>query len=231
MLFDVDLGEDDIDILEELEDDLETPGGMTLDLQLADDASDLTDVMGAEMYFDSVLDDVISLDPDAIAIAASYQYNIDDTISITDQLTIESAFNTDAITVSDALLVSMVYGVVASDSLAVSDFSAAGFDILRVLSDVAVLTDTVALDAFYSPTVSDTLAITDLIHTWSIPDDGVLQIDLEGDGELNAVLMKRKPPPAVVAAAPPRVTLLTRPPKEITTHNVVNPNPPNREER
>jgi len=251
MLFDVDLGEDAIDIFEELEDALETPAGLTLDLQLADDNADFTDTMGSEMFFDAVLDDVISLDPDATAIAMSYQYSIDevivltdstfvsletgasvqDTISVTDQVTVETSFNTDAITVFDQLLVAMTYGVAASDSVAVTDAVARGFDLIGVAQDTIALTDGLFTNLDYTLNLSDTLSLTDVIHTWAEPADGVLQVDFEGDGELNAVLVKRKPPPAVVSAAPPRVTLLPRPPKEFSTHNVVNPNPPNRGER
>ncbi len=59
----------------------------------------------------------------------------------------------------------------------------------------------------------------------------LVPVHFEGDGDLRAVLMKRKPASNMVVNPPPRVVMLPKPPVTRTEHNVVNPNPPNREDR
>ena len=230
-MFDVTLS-DLLDVLDETADDVESDDG--------------------SVAYNRQGNDVASVDFDALAIAASYQYSFldsiglsdtavsdldksrtaNDTLVLTEQLLIETTFNTDPVNVSDQCLVSMTIGIdLATNSIAVSDAAATGFIYGPFLSDILALTDQESHALTYAIVKSDTLVMTDVPHTWLLPDDTDIEVDFEGDGDLRAVLIKAKPASNIVNAAPPRVVLLPRPPKVLIEHNVVDPTPPNREER
>jgi hypothetical protein len=148
-----------------------------------------------------------------------------------DQLLVETSFNTDPVSVADQVFASLTLGVIASDTAALTDVAAVGFVRWASPSDNVALTDGAALALDYRITTSDTLALSDVPHTWKIPGDGMLAVDFEGEGDLQAVLVKRKPASNMVVNPPPRVVMLPKPPVVRTEHNVIDPNPPNREGR
>lgn len=192
MEFDVTLS-DQLVVLDSSAEDLETPDGFVYDRQ------------------DS---DVLSLDTDAIAIAASYQYTLQDTLAV-----------------SDDVDVTMSLLRAGADTVSLTDSVAVGFVRWATINDTVETTDQLSRAINYNRVLSDTSVISDVIHTWSIPDDGVLEAELEGSADLKAVLIKRKAPPAAKAAPPPRTVQIPRPPKVLLEHCVVDPNPPNRRER
>ncbi len=128
----------------------------------------------------------------------------------------------------DSLAVTTIFGVTASDAAAVTDSVNGGFDRLVSLQESLVVADTLSRSVAYARDLSDGPVIDDVIHTWSVPSDGVLQVNFEGIANLDAVLVKRKALPANLPGVPPKTVALPQPPKEILTHNVVNPNPPQR---
>lgn len=152
---------------------------------------------------------------------------ISDVSAVSDQLLIETAFNSDPIDATDSVVVSRTLGVVASDSVATSDTIQRGFVLWANLFDNLFVPDQVVLNAQYNLTFSDTVTTTDLSHTWQTAN-GKLTATLEGDSDLNAVLMKRNTAAPVPQTRPPRVTNLPKPPPILTHHVTVDPSPPRR---
>lgn len=177
--------------------------------------------------FDTVVDDVLSIAPDAVALAASYQYNLTDLIVLGDSMFVETAFNTDNVEMSDAVLVTKTIGIVASDAVSTSDVAVTGYVRWASPSDSLVMTDQTVLAAEYKRDLGDTAVVSDVIHTW-MAVDAILQATFEGEADLCAVLVKKKAPD-VPAGAPPRVVLIPKSPPVRIEHNVVNPNPPRRQ--
>lgn len=178
--------------------------------------------------FDQTIDETIAL-TDTPLLTVAFGRSGSDAISIVQSLTIETTFNTDPVTVFDSVLASVTVGVSASDSVALSDVVATGFVRWANPQDTIALTESLVLGASYNRTFADAAVVGDVAHTWMLPDDSELSVDFEGDGDLKAALLKKKPVSMNVVNPPPRVVLLPRPPKVFIEHNVVNPNPPNRD--
>ncbi len=128
----------------------------------------------------------------------------------------------------DSLAVTTIFGVALSDAAAVTDAVTRGFDTLVSIQESLAVADDLIRSASYVRDLSDVPVVTDVIHTWSVPSDGVLQATFEGDSNLSAVLVKKKALPANLPEAPSKTVSLPQPPKEVLTHNVVNANPPRR---
>jgi len=156
---------------------------------------------------------------------------VGDVAALLDQLMIETVFNVDPVSIGDHVSTTLTLGVVATDSAALTDVAAVGFVRWANPADSVAFTDVTALALSYAIKASDTMVISDVPHTWKIPGDGILQATLEGEGDLQASLVKRKAPSNQVVNPPPRVVMLPKPPAVRTEHPVVNPNPPNREGR
>jgi len=152
-----------------------------------------------------------------------------DVIPVADQLLIETTFTQDPIDITDSTLASLTIGVTASDTVGASDTIQTGFVRWANLADTLTIPDQVALAAEYNLKLSDTASTTDLSHTW-MHADSILSADLEGDSDLNAVLMKRNLSAPVPQTPPPRTVNLPKPPPGRTSHVVVDPNPPRRGE-
>lgn len=197
-----------------------------IDQTIDETAIDTSDAMFVGMDLSILTSDVLSIDPDAIALAASFQYNLNDLIALSDSMFVETTFNTDNVEVSDSVGVTRTVGVVASDSVAATDAAVTGFVRWASPSDSVTIADEFSRQISYSRGISDTAEVSDTVHTWQAVD-AILTATLEGEADLQAVLVKKKAAD-IPAGAPPRVVLLPKPPKTLQEHNVVNPNPPRR---
>lgn len=162
---------------------------------------------------------------------ATIDASASDTITLTELFFVETSFNYDGISMADSVVASLTLGVVAQDSVSTTDVVTPGFVRWATLSDSVAITDAFSRQINYSLTVSDTISTSDVIHPWSIPNDQKLSATFQGDADLQAVLLKKDLTPPVAVTPPPRTVTLPRPPKVLIEHNVVNPNPPNRQIR
>lgn len=199
-----------------------------LDRIVDDVAISAADAMFTSMDVGVYTSDVLSIAPDAIALAASYQYNLTDLIVLGDSMFVETSFNTDTVEVSDAVLVTRTVGVNAIDAIGTSDSAVTGFVRWASPSDSVPMTDQASTATSYGRSVTDASEVSDAIHTW-MAGDAILQASFEGSADLQAVLVKKKAP-AVPVGAPPRVVMLPKPAPVLIEHNVVNPSPARRGE-
>lgn len=222
--------------------------------QTIDDTLGLTDSSNVAMTYNVAGADTLSLSADLVALAMSYQLALAESVALLDDVEIETfsgAFASDNVTVTDSLLTATSYirtlstdalvfgdtivaGLIAdradSNALTVSDAVAAGLWRDVVASDAVIVTELWQADTQYQRSGSDVLEVSDTIHPWKTAF-GQLQVDLEGEATLNAVLMKRKAASPVVVVPPPRVVMLPKAPPEVLSHFVVNPNPPSDRDR
>jgi hypothetical protein len=189
---------------------------------------------------------------DLVALAMSYQRALTESLSVLDDIkteTFKGSFASDNVTTSDQPLTAMVYartlsmdvlgvseaivaGLLAdrtdANSLAVSDTVTAGLWHDVVSTDVLAVTESWTVATEYNRAGTDTLLFSDAVHTWKALD-GALQVDLEGEATLKALLLKGDDAPSVLTAEPPRSVTLPKTPPEVALHYVVNPNPPDRD--
>lgn len=217
--------------------------------QTIDETLSLTDNSVTSMTYDTGGNDTLSLAADLVALAMSYQLALVESVALLDDLEIETftgAFAADQFSITDSLLTATSYvrvlstdsltpndtivaGLIAdrsdSNTVAVSDSVAAGLWHDVFATDTAIVTETWKADTQYQRSGSDSLVLPDVIHTW-MAVDGRLQVDLEGEATLNAILMKRKAGSPAVVVPPPRTVSIPKTPPEVVPHYIVNPNPP-----
>jgi hypothetical protein len=222
--------------------------------QTIDETVSLTDSTSLDSNVSREGNDTLSMDADLVSLAMSYQLALVEALSVLDDVeteTFSGAFAADNVTVTDSLLTATSYDrVLSTESLASSDTIVVGLLADRADSNAVAVSDSIAAGLWHDVSVSDTMvvtelwlaateyqrsgqdtvALTDTIHTW-MALNGVLQVDLEGEAALRAVLMKRKAASMVEVIPPPRVVMLPKTPPELTPHYVVNPNPPGRNDR
>ncbi len=214
-----------------------------------DETLDFTDDFNVSMTYETGGDDTLSVDTDMVALAMSYQLALAESVALLDDLEVETfsgAFAADQFSISDSALTAILYGrVLSTDSLTSFDVIVAGLLSDRSDSNDLVVADSVAAglwhdvvatdstdvteswlaDTQYQRSDSDSLVIPDVIHTW-MAADGQLQVDIEGEATLNAVLMKRKTGTPAVVVPPSRTVSIPKTPPEVVPHYIVNPNPP-----
>lgn len=176
----------------------------------------------------TVVNDTLSLAPDAVALAMAFQYNLHDLVVMGDSMFVETSFNTDTVSISDSLVISKGFGIAVSDSVATSDVVAKGFVRWTTLGDSVVSADQVSLQAQYAKSLTDLAVVGDTIHTWK-GTDSVLTATLNGSADLRAVLMTKKAP-GIPLGMPARAQVLPKQAPVRTEHFVVNPNPPRNRE-
>jgi hypothetical protein len=136
---------------------------------------------------------------------------------------------TDLTSFSDQVHVTRTLGAVISDALSASDSVVPGFVRWTAPLDDIAANDQLVVAFQYNRDLADSLETDDSIHTW-MAADRVLQANLRGTADLRAVLVERKAP-GIPVGVPPRTVRLPKPAPVFIEHNVVNSNPPRREDR
>jgi len=211
---------------DDIADDLVGPFGTSYDSLGNDNDMMVFDGMFANMDYSILSSDTLSIDPDALALAATYQYNLQDLIILQDSLFVETAFNTDTIEVADSVQISRTVGVTPTDSMTLTDLAVTGFVRWITTNDSIQALDQVLNQISYDRSLSDRAVMQDVIHTWQTLD-GRLGANLEGSAILSAILIFKEEP-ARPAGMPAREVKLPKTPPVIIEYNVINPNPPRR---
>ncbi len=176
---------------------------------------------------DTVVNDSFSVSADAIALAMSYQYSLQDLIVMGDSMFVETSFNTDTVNISDSILISKGFGIAVSDAVAASDVASTGFVRWATLGDSMAAADQVSLQTSYAKALSDLVGTADTIHTWK-GTDSILMATLDGSADLRAVLLKKQVA-VIPAGMPARAQVLPKTAPVQTEHFVVDPNPPRKQ--
>lgn len=217
--------------------------------QTIDETLNLTDDPIISITYETGGNDTLSLAADLVALAMSYQLALTESVSLLDNLEVETftgAFAADQFSITDSTLSAISYVRTLSDdtlvpndlvvasllldrsdsnTLVVGDSVSAGLWHDVFASDTTVVMEAWQADTQYQRSSNDVLNVPDVIHTW-MAADGRLQVNIEGGAFLNAVLMKRKAGSPGVVEPPPRTVSIPKTPPEVVPHYIVNPNPP-----